>query len=135
MRYMLDTNVCIDLIRGKPQRVIDRIRDHIDHGMCISSVTLAELEYGVEKSVRKEQNRTALLNMLTIFKILPFDDSAAEEYGRIRADLEGRAVPIGPLDMLIAAHAKAEELVLVTNNIREFTRVKGLAVEDWRGGA
>lgn len=133
MRYMLDTNVCIDLIHGKRQSVIDKIRGHMADGLCISSITLAELEHGVEKSAHREQNRVALLKMLTIFKIIPFDDAAAEEYGRIRADLERRSLQIGPLDSLIAAHAKSEERVLVTNNIREFERVEGLAVEDWRG--
>ena len=132
MRYMLDTNVCIDLIHGKRQGVIGKIREHMADGLCISSITLAELEHGVGKSARREQNRVALIKMLTIFKIIPFDDAAAEEYGRIRADLERRSLQIGPLDLLIAAHAKSEELVLVTNNIREFERVKGLAVEDWR---
>ena len=132
MRYMLDTNVCIDLIHGKRQSVIDRIREHTADGLCISSITLAELEHGVEKSAYREKNRVALLKMLTIFKVIPFDDTAAEEYGRIRANLERRSMQIGPLDLLIAAHAKAEELILVTNNVREFARVDGLAVEDWR---
>ena len=132
MRYMLDTNACIDLIHGKRQSVIARIREHMADGLCISSITLAELEHGVEKSAYREQNRVALLKMLTIFKVIPFDDTAAEEYGRIRADLERRSMQIGPLDLLIAAHAKAEEFVLVTNNVHEFTRVDGLVVEDWR---
>ena len=131
MKYMLDTNVCIDLIRSRPRAVIDRIKEHISDGLCISSITLAELEHGVEKSMHKEHNRVALLKMLTIFKILPFDDGAAEAYGHIRAALESWSEQIGPMDMLIAAHAKAEELVLVTNNIREFARVDGLAVENW----
>lgn len=131
MKYMLDTNVCIDLIRSRPQAVIDRIKEHISDGLCISSITLAELDHGVEKSMHKEQNRIALLKMLTIFKILPFDDGAEEEYGHIRASLESRSEQIGPMDMLIAAHAKAENIILITNNVREFSRVDGLAVENW----
>lgn len=132
MRYMLDTNVCVDLIRGKRRSVITRIKEHMADGLCISSITLAELEHGVEKSAHREQNRVALLKMLAIFKIIPFGDAAAEEYGRIRADLERHSVQIGPLDLLIAAHAKAEALVLVADDVREFARVEGLAVEDWR---
>jgi tRNA(fMet)-specific endonuclease VapC len=100
-------------------------------GVCISSITLSELEYGVEKSNAVLRNRTNLLAFSTLVDILPFGDSAAQCYGRIRADLEKKGTPIGSLDMLIAAHAKSRGLILVTNNTREFQRVDGLSIVDW----
>jgi len=99
--------------------------------MCISSISYAELLYGVEKSQAVEKNRAALNSFLSNISILDFGASAAEEYGKVRAALEKQGLPIGPMDMLIASHAKAENLVVVTNNTREFKRIKGLTVEDW----
>ena len=99
--------------------------------ICISSITYAELVYGVEKSQAKEKNRIALMLLLSEIEILPYDDLAAQTYGVIRADLERKGTPIGPMDLLIAAHAKAKGFTIVTNNVREFERVEGLAVEDW----
>jgi tRNA(fMet)-specific endonuclease VapC len=94
-------------------------------------ITLAELEYGVEKSARPEQNRIALMEFCAPLELRPFEDSAAAEYGTIRACLERRGDVIGPLDQLIAAHALAEGATLVTNNEREFRRIEGLSVENW----
>ena len=131
MIYMLDTNICIFAIRHKPPHVLEKIRQCSGDGLCISSITLSELEYGVAKSSRKEQNMLSLLQLMAVLKVLPYDDAAAEEYGRIRAELERTSKQIGPLDTLIAAHAKAEGLTLVTNNLGEFSRVPGLKVEDW----
>lgn len=131
MKYMLDTNICIYAIKHKPPEVIKNFLSHDPDDLCISSITYAELMHGVEKSMAIEKNRVAITMFLSPISILDFDTYAAEEYGRIRADLERKGTPIGPMDMLIAAHAKSEDLILVTNNTREFERVNDLTVEDW----
>lgn len=131
MRYMLDTNICIFLIKNRPERVIKKILSMKPEDICISSITYAELVYGIEKSQAKEKNRIALMLLLSEIEILPYDDLAAQTYGAIRADLERKGTPIGPMDLLIAAHAKVKGFTIVTNNVREFERVEGLAVEDW----
>lgn len=131
MTYMLDTNICIYAIKNKPESVLANLRTHMEMGLCISAITLAELEHGVSASVHPEKNAIALLQFLSILDILPFDDRAATEYGVINADLRRKGTPIGTMDTLIAAHAKAEKLTLVTNNTREFERVVGLNVENW----
>ena len=104
---------------------------HDPDDLCISSITYGELMHGVEKSQMAERNRVAITLFLSAISILPFDHYAAEEYGKVRADLEKKGTPIGPMDMLIAGHARSEGLILVTNNTREFFRVEGLEVEDW----
>lgn len=131
MKYMLDTNICIYTIKHKPPEVIKKFLRHNPDEMCISSITYAELMHGVEKSQAVERNRMAITLFLSAITILPFNQYAAEEYGKVRAELERKGTPIGPMDMLIAGHARAEELVLVTNNTREFFRVENLEVEDW----
>jgi tRNA(fMet)-specific endonuclease VapC len=131
MKYMLDTNICIYAIKHKPESVIRAFLSHDPDELCISSITYAELMHGVEKSQAVEKNRLAMSLFLSPLTILEFGALAAEEYGRVRADLEKKGTPIGPMDMLIAGHAKAENLILVTNNTREFDRVEGLEVEDW----
>jgi len=131
MRYLLDTNICVYIIKRQPPAVVQRLRQVDVSEVGISAITLSELLHGVEKSSRPAQNRAALNDFLTPFEMLPYDDRAAEIYGRIRADLERRGRPIGPLDMLIAAHALSLGAILVTNNTREFRRVPGLAVENW----
>ena len=123
MKYMLDTNIIIYIIKHRPEAVFRRFQELAPSDFCISAVTMAEMEYGISKSSRPEQNRIAF--------DLPFDDAAAEEYGPIRAGLEKDGMPIGPNDLLIAAHAKSRDLILVTNNTREFDRVEGLTVENW----
>lgn len=128
---MLDTNICIYAIKHKPEIVIKRFLAHNPDEMCISAITYGELMHGVEKSQSTEKNRIALALFLSPITILEFGAEAAEEYGRIRADLEKKGTPIGSMDLLIAAHAKAERLIIVTNNTREFKRVEGLPVEDW----
>ena len=130
MRYMLDTNICIYVIKNKPETVIKRFLERDPDELCISSVTYAELMYGVEKSQRVDKNRLAMMLFLSPITILDFNARAAEEAGKIRAELEKKGTPIG-LDVLIAGHAKAEELTLVTNNTREFVRVENLELEDW----
>lgn len=131
MRYMLDTNICIYAIKNKPENVLVNLQAKMQDGLCISVITLAELEYGVEASAYPEKNAVALMQFLSIMEILPFDDRAAAEYGKICAKLKKQGTPIGTMDMLIAAHARVSGLVLVTNNVREFTRVEDLRVENW----
>ena len=131
MKYMLDTNICIFIIKHKPEAVIRKFVLHDPDEICISAVTYAELIYGVEKSQAVEKNRLALSLFLSPITVLEFDSRASEKYGIIRAELEKKGTQIGPVDMLIAGHAKAEKLILVTNNTREFIRVEGLEIEDW----
>lgn len=131
MRYMLDTNICIYLIKHKPPQVFEKLQEHNPDEICISAVTYAELVHGVEKNKAVERNRLALTILLSNIEILDFDMKAAEEYGRIRADLEKKGTPIGPLDMMIAGHAKSLGYTVVTNNVGEFKRVEGLKYENW----
>ena len=131
MRYMLDTNICIYSIKHKPESVFRRLQEHDPSEICISSVTYAELVHGVEKSQAVEKNRLALALLLANLEILDFDTLAAEAYGKIRADLEKGGTPIGPLDMMIAGHAKSLDYCIVTNNTKEFSRVRGLKLENW----
>lgn len=131
MKYMLDTNICIFLIKHKPDAVIRKFMMHDPDDICISVITYAELLHGVEKSQAKEKNRIALTLFLSEIKILPFDDLAAQVYGTVKADLQRKGTPIGPLDTLIAAHARSLDLILVTNNTGEFERVEALKLEDW----
>lgn len=130
MKYMLDTNMCIYAQKNNPN-VISRIKENFQQGLAISSITLAELEYGVQASVNVEKNMVALLKFLSIVEILPFDSGASVEYGKICANLRKKGTPIGTMDMLISAHAKSENLIVVTHNTREFKRVEGLQLEDW----
>ena len=128
---MLDTNVCIHVIRRRPPAVLRRFEEYEVGEVGVSSVTAAELFYGAEKSAVPEQNREALSRFLLPLEVLAFGDEAAAAYGRVRAALEKAGTPIGPLDALIAAHAVSLGVTLVTNNTREFSRVPGLEVEDW----
>lgn len=131
MIYMLDTNICIYAMKKKPEKVLQRLKSELDNGVCISSITLAKLEYGMKHSSNPAKNEQALLRFLVPFSVLAFGPAAASEYGEIRAYLQGQGTPIGPLDMLIAGHARAEKLILVTNNVREFGRVPNLEIENW----
>jgi tRNA(fMet)-specific endonuclease VapC len=128
---MLDTNICIYIIKNKPESVIKHLKAKQSDGLAISVITLAELEHGVAASAFPEKNALALMQLMVIARCLPFTHRVAAEYGRIRAGLQRRGMPIGALDMLIAAHAKSEGLTLITNNTREFERVEGLDLEDW----
>lgn len=131
MKYMLDTNTCIFIIK-KDEKVLHHLKNIDFKEIYISSITLAELEYGVAKSDYIEKNKKALKDFISNFHILSFDENAANEYGKIRAYLENNGNTIGAMDMLIAAHAKSENLILVTNNTKEFNRVQGLQIEDWK---
>jgi tRNA(fMet)-specific endonuclease VapC len=131
MKYLLDTNTCIFVINRRPSAVRGRFEETAVGDIAISVVTLSELQYGVEKSVRREQNALALRKFLLPLVLLPFDADAAGQYGKVRVQLERRGTPIGSMDMMIAAHALARGLSLVTNNTSEFECVPGLALEDW----
>ena len=136
MRYMLDTNICIFAIRGARkngniyQGVYEKIKKQDD--IAISSIVLAELMHGVELSESADENRLALADFLCGIEVLPFTEEAAQEYGKIRADLQKRGLLIGAFDMLIAAHAKSLNAILVTNNAKDFERIQGLSFEDWK---
>ena len=129
--WLLDTNVCIYLIKKKPDHLLHRLRQVDIATVSVSAVSVAELQYGVAKSGRPEQNALALAAFLAPLGVEAFDDAAAAAYGPLRAELERAGTPIGSLDMLIAAHALALGRTVVTNNTREFRRVAGLKVEDW----
>lgn len=131
MRYMLDTNICIYAIKQKPKQVFQRLQTIDPQDVCVSSVTYAELVHGVEKSAAIEKNRVALSMLLAGIEILDFDTNAADQYGKVRADLEKRGAPTGPLDIMIAGHALSADCTIVTNNVGEFSRVKGLKIENW----
>lgn len=131
MILLLDTNICIHLIRGRSPGVLRRFEGYAVGEIGVSSVTAAELYFGVEKSRRPEENRRALEQFLLPLEVAAFDGGAAVAYGYVRADLEAKGTPIGPLDTLIAAHAVALGSTLVTSNVGEFSRVPGLKVEDW----
>jgi tRNA(fMet)-specific endonuclease VapC len=129
-RYLLDTNTCIYIINRRPAKVFERFTGlHIGE-IAISSITGAELAFGVAKS-GSQRNLHALDKFLAPLEILPFDEAAMRRYGVLRSDLERRGTPIGALDLLIAAHALALSATLVSNNLREFQRVEGLALENW----
>ena len=131
IKYMLDTNICIYIIRKKPEAVLRRLQRSRVSDIGISSITLSELEYGAAKSSKPQQNKLALTEFLAPIEILPYDDLAAQQYGELRAHLERKGKPIGSLDMLIAAHALSLKCILVTNNEAEFRRVPKLNIENW----
>lgn len=131
MKYMLDTNICIYLIKQKPAVVLERFKQTDISEISISSITLSELFYGVSKSSKPEQNLMALTQFAAPLEIMSFGGEAAQCYGDLRAHLEIQGTPIGSLDMLIAAHAISLSITLVTNNEKEFNRVPNLKIENW----
>lgn len=131
MKYMLDTNTCIFIMK-EDVTVLNKLSNIDFSHICISSISLSELEYGVCKSQQYERNRKILDNFIKYFLIIPYSNNVAVEYGKIRAELERMGKPIGAMDMLIAAHAITENLTLITNNKREFERIKQLKIEDWK---
>jgi len=130
--YLLDSNICIDFMRGRAPMLRQRLQSSVPDLYKIPAIVAAELWCGAEKSKNPDKNRRIVSEFLFPFEIVPFDDSCAIEYGRIRAYLEQRGETIGPNDLLIAATASSCSAILVTNNVREFNRVPGLPVEDWR---
>lgn len=129
--WMLDTDICVALIKRRPPELIAKLKKHKPGEVAISSITLAELHFGVSKSAQPEKNRAALDQFLLPLEVLSFDDISAECYGHVRATLESAGTPIGPLDTLIASHALSISATVVTNNVREFSRVRGLRVQNW----
>jgi len=131
VKYLIDTNTCIYIINRKPPSAVAHIRSKQSEDIAVSTVTISELEYGVHRSRKIDQNRIALLEFLVPLIILDFDQVAAAVYGSIRSSLEARGTPIGPMDLLIAAQAVSQGLILVTNTEREFSRIEGLEIENW----
>lgn len=130
MKYLLDTNICVFLMKNRLETVT-RYKQNKPLGIAISSITLSELKFGVYNSTSPERNGENLLRFLLGVEVLDYNSAAADDYGRIRAYLRHKGTPIGEMDMLIAAHAKAEGLIVATNNTREFMRIEGLHIEDW----
>lgn len=129
--YLLDTNICIYIINKNPRTVVEKIKSFEPDQIKISAISVAELEYGIAKSKYREKNRSALLDFLSAFTIIPFDDNDAEVFGLIRADLEKRGQIIGSYDMEIAAQAIAKNYILVSNNTAEFERIPMLQLQNW----
>lgn len=134
LRYMLDTNLCIRVLRDRPQSIRPRFNAEAD-GLCISTIVLTELLHGAAKSARPVENRTAVERFADRVAVLPFDADAAAHAGDIRATLEREGRSIGGYDVLIAGHARSRGLVVVTGNLGEFQRVQGLRCEDWLADA
>ena len=131
MKVMLDTNICIYIIKQKPESVLERLSGFSVGDLGISVITMAELEYGATKSSQPARNHEALEQFVSPLQIALFDRQAAIAYGRIRTFLERKGRPIGSMDLLIAAHAVSLDVRLATNNVKEFRRVPGLSVENW----
>ena len=129
--YMLDTNICIYIIKKKTENILKQLQNKKEDGLAISTITLSELEYANENSMYKERNKIALMEFLTIIDIKHFDENAAKEYGIVKKELKDKKCLIGPFDMLIGAHAKSLGMILVTNNMKEFERIRDLRIENW----
>ena len=133
MRFLLDTNICIYIIKRQPPQVLDKFRTLDLSDVGISSITVAELEYGAYKSQQTDRNRVAFNQFLMPLEIVPFDERATQNYGQLRSQLERQGIVIGSMDMLIASQALSLGLILVTNNVKEFSRIPDLVVENWVG--
>ncbi len=129
--YLLDTNICIYAIKKKSENLLQKLSINFEKGILISSLTVAELEFGVSNSRFPEKNRFSLLEFLSIFTILDFRESDAIPYGEIKTHLRRKGTIIGPIDLLLAAQALSNKLVFVTNNTKEFSRIENLKIEDW----
>jgi tRNA(fMet)-specific endonuclease VapC len=130
LTYMLDTNICIYVMKNYPLELREKF-NALAEQLCISSITLGELHYGAEKSARRAHNITEIENFVARLDVLPFAEKAAAHYGQVRAELERAGTPSGPHDMQIGGHARSEGLIVVTNNIREFARMPGIRAENW----
>ena len=132
LKFMLDTSIAIYVIKRRPMEVMELFNKHASQ-ICISAISVAELLHGVEKSERPEQNLEVVEDFLSRLEVQDYNINVAAHYGDIRADLERKGTPIGVNDLHIAAHARSDGMVLVTNNTREFERVEGLRIENWLG--
>lgn len=130
LKYMLDTNMMIYTIKNRPEKVREAFTLH-EGQTCISSVTLGELIYGAEKSSQVERNLSVIEGLAARLDVMPFDEKAAAHFGQLRAELAKAGKSIGPYDLMIAGHARALGLVLITNNLKEFERVPGLRLDNW----
>jgi tRNA(fMet)-specific endonuclease VapC len=131
MSYLLDTNICVDIIRSKSDSLIRKVISMDSAQLAVSTITVAELEYGVANSSRVEHNAESLRRFLLPISIHDYDDRSAKVYGSVRARLQRQGMKIGSLDTLIASQALAHDMILVTNNMKEFKRVEGLRLENW----
>jgi tRNA(fMet)-specific endonuclease VapC len=131
MKYLIDTNICIYIMNNRPTDVIQKFKQFSPGEIGISTISVSELQYGVAKSTHRNENQLRLDEFLAPLEILTYDEIAARTYGDIRFQLEKYGKPIGPLDLLIAAHALSRNLIIVTNNVIEFGRIKKLKVENW----
>jgi tRNA(fMet)-specific endonuclease VapC len=131
MRYLLDTNICIYLIKNRPSEVLEQFRQHSPQDVAISTITLFELQYGIEKSQYRQRSEDALAKFLLPLNLINLDRSSATEAANIRARLEKKGIPIGPYDLLIAGIARSRDMILVTNNTSEFEIIVGLHLENW----
>jgi len=131
MIYLLDTNTCIYFLNKSSEKIVSQFKKLSPSEITLTSITVAELFYGAEKSKAKKKNWAIVENFISIFEIVPFDEKSCEIYARIRASLEKSGVAIGPMDLLIASISLANNYILVTNNIKEFRRIKGLRIENW----
>jgi tRNA(fMet)-specific endonuclease VapC len=130
LTYMLDTNICIYVMRKRSLDLLEKFNSLAEQ-LCISSITLGELHYGAEKSARRADNLTSLEHFAARLDVLAFDVKAAMHYGQLRAELQRTGTPCGPHDMQIGGHARSEGLIVVTNNAREFSRMPGVRTENW----
>ncbi|MGB0938457.1 MAG: type II toxin-antitoxin system tRNA(fMet)-specific endonuclease VapC [Colwellia sp.] len=133
LKYLLDTNICIYVIKNRPLEVLSRFNEHVGQ-MAISSITLAELMHGCEKSQKVEHNTRQVEDFCSRLAVIDYGDKAAQHYGSIRAELEQQGQTIGVNDLHIAGHARSESLILVSNNLKEFNRVSGLRTDNWIDG-
>ncbi len=131
MKYMLDTNICIHIIRKQPEAMLKHLTSMRVGDVGVSTIVVSELQHGIHKSQNPDKNRAAIEQFLIPLVIADFDYAAAAAYGPIRAELERKGTPIGSMDLLIAAHAVSLDVILVTNNVKEFARVPNLKIEDW----
>jgi tRNA(fMet)-specific endonuclease VapC len=131
MIYLLDTNTCIYFLNRTSARIISQFKRFSPSQIKLPSITVAELFYGAEKSKAKKKNWAIVENFVSTFEIIPFDEKSCEIYARIRASLEKSGVPIGPMDLLIASISLANNSILVSNNIKEFSRIRGVKLENW----
>ena len=131
MIYLLDTNTCIYFLNRSSEKIISQCKRFSPSQINLPSITVAELFYGAEKSKAKKRNWAIVENFVSTFEIVPFDEKSCEIYARIRASLEKSGVPIVPMDLLIASISLANNSILVSNNIKEFRRIKGLKLENW----
>lgn len=129
--YLIDTNICIFLIKKSYPRLVEKVMSTEPFTIAISAVTVAELEYGIAKSLYPKENRDILLEFLAPFEIIPFSETDCEGFGFLRAHLTKRGTPIGPYDLQIAAQCISRSLCLVTNNVKEFKRFPGIIIENW----